>query len=81
MKHPTPHDRTVRRAALPEVMLLQDVALALDLPESDAECLLKSGRIGPAFEVQGRQAVLRSSFLTALEQPYADRATNEGGAR
>ena len=84
MKNSNPHETTVRRAALPEVMLVGDVALALDLPELDAQRLLSSGRLGLAFEVEGRLAVLRSSFLTALEggaTPPSGHGAEGGGAQ
>jgi len=61
-----PHDRTVRRAALPEVLFGDDVAIILDIPAAEATRTLAAGRFGPSFLVGGRPAVLREAFLAHL---------------
>ncbi|MCP3916170.1 MAG: hypothetical protein GY711_11490 [bacterium] len=66
-----PHEKTVRRAALPEVMHAADVALALGVSPAASETLLQAGRLGPHFEVGGHPAVLRKDFLEALERRAA----------
>lgn len=63
-----PYAQTVRRAALPEVLLPSDVAIALGIPEGEAERCTAEGRLGPSFLVGGRPAVLRESFLKHLAQ-------------
>jgi|GEM_PF-2262129 len=68
MPNSNKHDRTVRKAALPEVMHLEDVALALDVTLNDAEGLLRRGRVGPHITIRGRPAVLRTHFLAAIER-------------
>ena len=60
------YDLTVKRAALPEVLLPPDVAVAVDIPETVAESAVRQGRFGPAFLVGGRPAVLRETFLKHL---------------
>ena len=66
MKNSIPHDNTVRRAALPEVLLASDIALALRIPPSEAEALAREGRFGPFFTINGAPAVLRETFLGHL---------------
>jgi hypothetical protein len=68
MTHPNPHERTVRKAALPEVMHLEDVALALDVSLHDAERLLRSGRLGAFVTIGDRPAVLRKEFIGSIER-------------
>ena len=60
------YDLTVRRAALPEVLLAADIGLALGIPEAEAEHHLAEGALGPVFFVGGRPAILRDSFLKHL---------------
>lgn len=55
-----------RRAALPEILFAEDLGLALGIPTDDAEAMARTGRLGPAFMVRGRPAVLREHFLEAL---------------
>ena len=64
----TPYDSTVRRAALPEVLHVCDIALALGIPETKAEMCASEGRFGPSFLIGGHPAVLRDSFLRHLSQ-------------
>lgn len=70
------HDDTVRRAALPEVLLASDLALATGLTEEEAQRAALAGRLGPFFLVRGGVAMLREDFLAAL----AKRARSAGGA-
>ncbi len=61
-----PYDLTVQRAALPEVLLPSDIAVALGVSEREAERTAHAGRLGPSFLVAGRPALLRDSFLRHL---------------
>jgi hypothetical protein len=67
MKRDPPHAETVRRAALPEVMLPEDVALALQIDCEAAEEAMLGGECGPVLVLGDRPAVLRVSFLEALK--------------
>lgn len=58
----------VHRAALPEVMLIPDIALALQLTPQSTRLAVQRGDCGPFFRVGRRLAVLRESFLAALAQ-------------
>ncbi len=60
------HDSTVRRAALPEVMLPEDLAESLGITTEQAEASAMAGLLGPKFMVSGRPAVLRKVFLEHL---------------
>jgi hypothetical protein len=62
-----PHDLTVRRACMPELLLVPDVALALSLSHSAARRAILRGDCGPYLRLGRRLAVLRESFLAALE--------------
>lgn len=62
----TPHEDTVRRAALPEVMFAPDIAIAVQLPIEVVEARAPDGSFGPCFYVEGRVAVLRDGFLESL---------------
>ncbi len=62
-----PHDLTVRRACLPELLLVPDVALALSLSHSAARRVILRGDCGPYSRIGRRLAVRRESFLAALE--------------
>ena len=66
-KNDPDHGDTVRRAALPEVLFVPDLALALGLSESAARRAILRGDCGPFLRMGRRLAVLRESFLTALE--------------
>ena len=72
-----PYDLTVKRAALPEVLLPADIALALGIPEKEAEQCAAGGRLGPSFLIGGRPAVLRYSFLQHLAQEARTPPTRE----
>jgi len=64
--HQQAHEATIRRAALPEVMFVADIALAMDLPVFQVETAAREGRFGRPFFVRGRVAVLREVFLASL---------------
>ena len=64
----SPYDSTVRRAALPEVLHASDIALALGIPETEAERCAARGQFGPSFLIGGHPTVLRDSFLRHLAQ-------------
>lgn len=63
---PNPHQITVRRACLPEVMLAEDVAAVLDLTPSGARRAIRRGECGPYLRIGRRLAMLRESFLRSL---------------
>ena len=56
----------VRRAALPEVMFIPDLALALQLSLPAARRSVLQGRCGPYHRVGRRLVVLRENLLAAL---------------
>ncbi len=62
-----PHDPTIRRAALPEIMFVPDVALATGTGDSAARKAIVRGDYGPYFRVGRRLAVLHESFIAALK--------------
>ena len=62
----TNHVDTVRRAALPQILLVPDIGLALQLSNHGARRAILRGECGPYFRVGRRLAVLRESFLAAL---------------
>lgn len=67
MEHRTQgHEEAVRRAALPEVMFAEDLALALRLRVEQATEGAQAGRFGPEIYVDGRVAVLREDFIETL---------------
>ena len=72
-KPPQGHEEAIRRAALPEVMFSEDIALALCLRVDQAEEGARAGRFGPEIYVDGRVAVLREDFLQTLTQRAAVR--------
>jgi hypothetical protein len=61
------HENAVARAALPELMFIPDVAVALCVGKPAARRLVLRGDCGPYIRVGRRLAVLRESFLQALE--------------
>jgi hypothetical protein len=66
-----------RRAALPELMFEDDVALALQLDSDAAEQAMLRGECGPVLVLGDRPAVLRSSFLSALASRQVPRLGQE----
>ena len=73
------HRDAVTRAALPEVMFIPDVALALRAGEDAARRAVLRGDCGPYIRVGRRLAVLRESFLQAMvdRQKYVPRLVDE----
>lgn len=63
----TSHHETVFRAGLPQVLFVDDLALALRCSPSTARRLIRQGLCGPHLRVGRRLAVLRASLLAALE--------------
>ena len=63
---PAPAAQTLRRAALPEILFDQDVALALQVEEREAHRRISSGELGPYLELDGRPALLLKTFLEQL---------------
>ncbi len=58
----------LKRARLPEVLLVEDVAIALKLTPRSARQALKRGDFGP-FCRQGRKImILRGTFIAAIEE-------------
>lgn len=68
MGHTQPsHVLTVRRAALPEILFIPDLALALLTSESTARRAVLRGDCGPYLRFGRRLAVRRESLLDSLE--------------
>lgn len=63
----TDSDVVVRRAALPRVMFVEDVALALSVEPAAARRAIVAGWCGPYLRLGRRLAVLRDSFLAELQ--------------
>lgn len=61
-----PYGGEVARACLPEILLVQDVALTLRMTPSGARQAIRRGICGPYFRVGRKLAVLRESFLLSL---------------
>ena len=69
MQDNSKHAETVRRAALPQVMFVPDVSVALQMSPDAARRAILRGECGPYFRVGGRRlAVIRESFLDSLAQ-------------
>lgn len=62
----------VRRAALPEILLVPDVGLAFGLTPSAARKAILRGDCGPYLRIGRRLAVRRDSFLAALRELEVD---------
>lgn len=60
------HALTVRRAALPEVLFVPDLAEVLCRGQASTRRAVRRGDCGPYIRVGHRLAVLRTSFLGAL---------------
>lgn len=56
----------VRRAALPQILFVEDIGLALRLGHAATRRAILRGECGPYFRQGRRLAVLRDSFLAAL---------------
>lgn len=72
-----PHDAAVRRAALPEVLFSEDIALILNLNPEEAEVGALSGQFGPHLLVGGQPALLKDDFLTHLAARAAGSVARE----
>ena len=72
MREDSPHADAVRRAALPEVLFEEDLALALQTTEDEAREAVLRGECGPFVRIDHRLAVLRESFLDALRARACD---------
>lgn len=67
MEPVSPHTAAARRAILPELLLVPDVALALGVGPSAARKAILRGLCGPYLKLGRRRlAVRRSSFLESL---------------
>lgn len=62
----TPQALTLARAALPEVLFPDDLAVVLRLASAESEEQVRKGMFGPWFTVAGVPAVLRDHFLETL---------------
>lgn len=62
----------VRRAALPEILLVPDIALVYGLTDSAARKAILRGDCGRYVRIGRRLAVRRESFLAALEANEID---------
>lgn len=67
---------TLKRAALPEVLFVEDLAEVLQVSPAGARRLLRSGECGPHARLGRRLYVLRTTLIQALE----DRARNWANA-
>lgn len=67
----SPFVRAVRRASMPEVLYVDDIAVALLLDLSEAERLLRAGELGPMVLIDGRPAILREALLSHLRRASA----------
>ena len=63
-----PRSAAITRAALPEILFVPDVAIALGVMDSAARKTIVRGEIGPYFRIGRRLAVRRESFLAALAE-------------
>jgi hypothetical protein len=62
----TPHSEVVRRAALPELLFVPDVALSLQVTRATARRAIVRGRCGPYTRVGRRYCLRRETFLEAI---------------
>ena len=64
-----PYIDDVRRACLPEVMHVEDVALALGINEGEAEYFILAGRFGKPYLSlpESGPKILKRQFLAAIE--------------
>jgi hypothetical protein len=58
---------TARRAILPEVMLAEDVALALGVTREEASRLMACGSLGPCRQIGAHLYVTREGLLSSIE--------------
>jgi hypothetical protein len=57
-----------QRAALPELLFVPDLALALQCSPTAARRAIRRGECGPHIRLGRRYAVLRATFFDALER-------------
>jgi hypothetical protein len=69
------HAETVQRAALPQVMFVPDLAIALQVGASAARRAVIRGDCGPFLRLGRRIAVRREAFLAALAAREIDPAS------
>jgi hypothetical protein len=81
MNQRQPYETQVLRAALPEVLLAEDVALALGITPSAARRTIRSGAIGNWNRIGRRLCVPRTSFLDAVSRRHAPRLLDSECAR
>lgn len=74
------HASTVRRAALPEVLFVPDLAEVLCRGQASTRRAVRRGDCGPYIRVGHRLAVLRTSFLGALASRQVGVPTGVGKA-
>ncbi len=67
MDNQEPHAVTVRRSCLPEVLFVEDMAIALVMTPSGARKVMRRGDCGPLLRIGRRLAVTREAFLRAME--------------
>jgi len=60
------HSEAVTRAALPEILFVPDITLALRIRASAARKAILRGDCGPYLRLGRRLAVRRESFMAAL---------------
>ena len=77
MKNSTHVQDALRRAALPELLRLPDLSLALGLPEETVELYASTGRLGRCLLIAGKPAILREDFLATLAARAASTAEKE----
>jgi len=71
------YDSTVARAALPEIMLVEDAALALHLTPSATRKAIQRGALGRWGRVGRRLFTTRERLLTAISATCGDQRREE----
>jgi hypothetical protein len=66
-----------QRAALPELLFVPDLALALQCSPTAARRAIRRGECGPYVRLGRRYAVLRATFIDAIERQAASVHTLE----
>ena len=69
--HPSPHDETVFRAALPQVLDTADLSRLLRRCPTAVRRLLRAGEL-PARKVAGRWLVERECLLEAIRPEFVE---------
>jgi hypothetical protein len=60
------YSEIMARATPPEILFAEDLATLLGVTTAEADWEARTGRLGPAFYVRGRVAVLREDLLNLL---------------